>query len=119
VVREGDSGNEAFAIVSGRCAVSVMSGGKRKVLRELGPGEVFGEAAVFSDEPRTATVEALEPLEVRVVTGETLSQTLGLQTWAGAFVRALADRFRDADRRARDRGADDDARRERAESQDG
>jgi CRP-like cAMP-binding protein len=63
---------------------------------------VFGETAVFSDELRSATVEALEPLEVRVVTGKTLSQTLGLQTWAGAFVKALADRFREADRRSRE-----------------
>ena len=101
VVREGDKGNEAFAIVTGRCAVTAMSEGKRIVLRELGPGDVFGETAVFSDEPRSATVEALEPLEVRVVTGATLSQTLGLTTWAGAFVKALADRFREADRKAR------------------
>ncbi len=102
VVREGESGDEAFAIVTGRCAVTVMSEGKRVVLRELGPGDVFGETAVFSDVPRSATVEALEPLEVRVVTGKTLSQTLGLQTWAGAFVKALADRFREADRRSRE-----------------
>jgi serine/threonine-protein kinase len=102
VLREGEPGDEAFAIVSGRCLVTAMSEGRRVVLRELGPGDVFGETAVFSDEPRSATVEAIEPLEVRVVTGETLSQTLGLQTWAGAFVKALAERFRDADRRARE-----------------
>lgn len=102
VIREGEPGHEAFVIVSGRCAVTAMNDGKRVVLRELGPGDVFGETAVFSDEPRTATVEATETLVVRVVTEETLSQTLGLQTWAGEFVRTLADRFREADRRARE-----------------
>ena len=101
VIREGEPGDEAFVIVSGRCVVTAMSEGKRVVLRELGPGDVFGETAVFSDEPRSATVEATETLVVRVVTGETLSQTLGLQTWAGEFIKALADRFREADRRAR------------------
>jgi serine/threonine-protein kinase len=101
VVREGEPGNEAFVIVSGRCLVTAMSGGKKVVLRELGPGDVFGETAVFSEEPRSATVEATEALEVRVVTGETLSQSLGLQTWTGEFVKALAERFREADRRAR------------------
>ena len=101
VIREGERGDEAFVIVSGRCQVTAMKDGRRIVLRELGPGDVFGETAVFSEEPRSATVEATEALEVRVVTGETLSVNLGLQTWAGEFIKALAERFREADRRAR------------------
>ena len=104
VIREGEPGDEAFVIVSGRCVVTAMSEGKRLILRELGPGDVFGETAVFSDEPRSATVETTQTMVVRVVTGETLSQTLGLQTWAGEFVKALADRFREADRRSRHLG---------------
>ena len=101
VIREGERGDEAFAIVTGRCVVTSVKDGKRVVLRELGPGDVFGETAIFSDEPRSATVEASETLVVRVVTGATLSQALGLQTWTGAFIKALADRFREADRRSR------------------
>ena len=104
VIREGEPGDEAFVIVSGKCVVTATSEGGRVVLRELGPGDVFGETAVFSDEPRSATVEATEPLEVRVVTGETLSDSLGLQTWTGEFVKALAERFREADRRNRQKG---------------
>jgi hypothetical protein len=102
VVKEGDPGDEAFAIVSGKCVVTTMIDGKRVVLRTLGRGDVFGETAVFSDEPRSATVEATEKLVVRVVTGETLSQSLGLDSWTGEFVKALADRFREADKRARE-----------------
>jgi serine/threonine-protein kinase len=101
VVREGEPGDEAFVIVSGRCQVTATNEGKRVVLRELGPGDVFGETAVFSAEPRSATVEATETLVVRVVNRETLSQTLGLQTWAGEFVKTLAERFREADQRTR------------------
>jgi hypothetical protein len=55
--------------------------------------------AVF---PARSAVEATETLVVRVVTGETLSQSLGLDSWTGEFVKALADRFREADRRARE-----------------
>lgn len=102
VVREGDMGNEAFVVVSGRCAVTTTHDGKPMLLRELGPGDVFGEASVFSHEPRSATVEALEPLVVRVVTGETLSQALGLQSWTGAFVSSLATRFIETSKRLRD-----------------
>ncbi|MEO8500452.1 MAG: protein kinase [Vicinamibacteria bacterium] len=104
VIKEGEPGDEAFVIVSGKCLVTATSGGKRVVLRELGPGDVFGETAVFSDEPRSATVEAAERTELRVVTGETLSLSLGLETWTGEFVKALAERFREADRRNRQKG---------------
>ena len=104
VIREGEPGDEAFVIVSGKCVVTATTEGGRVVLRELGPGDVFGETAVLSDEPRSATVEATEPLEVRVVTGETLSDSLGLQTWTGEFVKSLAERFREADRRNRQKG---------------
>ncbi|MEO6403272.1 MAG: protein kinase [Vicinamibacteria bacterium] len=101
IIREGETGDEAFVIVSGRCVVTSTRDGQRVVLRELGPGDVFGETAVFLAELRSATVEATEKVVVRVVSGESLSQSLGLQTWAGEFIKALADRFREADRRAR------------------
>ena len=104
IVREGDPAEEAFVIVSGHCTVTSTSHGKRVVLRELGPGDVFGETAIFSDEPRSATVETKGPVVVRVVTRETLTQSLGLQTWTAEFIKTLAERFREADRRARDLG---------------
>ena len=113
VVTEGDEGREAYVISAGRCMAFKSIDGHKVVLREMGPGEVFGETAVFSAKPRTASVEALEPLTLIVVTRDSISESLGLNTWMGAFVRALADRFRDLDekltqhervRRASERG---------------
>jgi serine/threonine-protein kinase len=113
VVREGDEGREAYVISAGRCIAFKSIDGHKVVLREMGPGDVFGETAVFSAKPRTASVEALEPLTVIVVTRDSIAESLGLNTWMGAFVRALADRFRDLDeklaqhervRRASERG---------------
>jgi CRP-like cAMP-binding protein len=94
--REGDVGSEAYVIAQGRC-VAHRTGpdGARQVLREMGPGAVFGEMAVISDVLRTATVEALEPVLVQVVSKDLLEDELGLDAWVGAFVRALAQRFRD------------------------
>lgn len=103
VVREGDPGDEAFVVVSGRCRVFTSVDGERRVLRELGPGDLFGETAVVSDQPRTASVEAVDEVVVRVVTRDLLTQSLGLDTWAGSFVRTLAERFSETDRRARSR----------------
>ena len=62
---------------------------------------MFGETAVISDKPRTASVKALTDVVLLVVTRDLLSSSLGLNSWMGAFVKALADRFREADERLR------------------
>jgi serine/threonine-protein kinase len=67
----------------------------------MGPSEVFGETAVFSEKPRSASVKALTDVVLLVVTRDVLSSALGLNSWMGAFVKALADRFRDVDERLR------------------
>lgn len=91
IVTEGERGDEAFVLRSGRVRVTSRAAG---VLRELGPGEVFGELAILSRHGvRTSTVEALTDLEVLVVTREVLREELGLNTWIGAFVSSLAARF--------------------------
>ncbi len=107
VITEGERGREAYVIVSGRCVAYKLRAGERVVLREMGPGDVFGETAVFTAQPRSATVEALETLTVKVVTEETLNESVGLDRWMGAFVRTLAQRFREVDERLRIRELDD------------
>ena len=103
VIVEGQEGTAAYVVVSGRCVVYKMRDGERVVLREMGPGSVFGETAVFTSRPCSATVEALDELTVKVVTRESLAESLGLDTWMGAFVRTLAERFREVDERLRAR----------------
>jgi hypothetical protein len=97
VVLEGEVGNHAYVIRQGRAVAYKTIGEERIVLREMGPGDAFGEMALLADTVRTATVEALEPLAVHVVDRESLNQGLGLDSWTGAVVRALAERFRDID----------------------
>ncbi|MCP4662171.1 MAG: protein kinase, partial [bacterium] len=77
IVSEGEDGDAAYIIVEGRCAAVRERGSKKVVLRELGPGDVFGETAVFSAARRTATVEALDEVTVTVVTRETLAAGVG------------------------------------------
>ena len=101
VISEGQEGLAAYVIVSGRCVAYKVLDGERVVLREMGPGDVFGETAVITERPTSATVEAIEPLKVKVVTRDALTEALGLHTWMGAFVRSLAERFRETDARLR------------------
>jgi serine/threonine protein kinase len=99
IVIEGEPGDSAFIIVRGTCVVYKIVEGERVVLRRLGPGSVFGETAVLSGGIRTATVEAEDEVVVKVVSRRLLEQNLGIDTPFGAFVGALADRFREADSR--------------------
>ncbi|WP_028660388.1 cyclic nucleotide-binding domain-containing protein [Nocardioides insulae] len=63
VIREGETGEDFYIVVSGHAAV--LMGGEH--IRELGPGDFFGELALLRDVPRTATVRATSELEVDVL----------------------------------------------------
>ena len=58
LTREGDRGNEFFVLLDG--AAEVHQGGKK--VRMLGPGDFFGEIALVSRSPRTATVTTTTPV---------------------------------------------------------
>ena len=70
----------------------------------MGPGDVFGEMALLLDEPRAASVQAVDPVTLLVLDRATLSEGLGVEGWTGALVRALAQRFRDLEQRVRSSG---------------
>jgi serine/threonine protein kinase len=99
IVVEGEPGDCAYIIVRGTCVAFKTVEGQRVVLRKLGAGAVFGEAAVLSGGTRTATVEAEDEVTVKVVPRQLLEDNLGLNTGFGQFVVALADRFRELDGR--------------------
>ncbi len=99
IVTEGEAGDAAYVILEGYCVAHRRDGESDIELRVMGPGEVFGETAVFSDKPRTASVKARTDAVLLRVTGDVLAKAVGLNSWMGSFVRALADRFREADQR--------------------
>jgi Cyclic nucleotide-binding domain len=68
VFRQGDQGDFVYTIVSGEVEV-IREDPERgeTVLARLGPGEYFGEMALVSDAPRTATVRTVTPVEAVVM----------------------------------------------------
>ncbi len=101
IISEGEEAGAAYILTAGRCLVSKEIGGRKNEMRELGPGDVFGEMAIFSAQRRTATVEALDDVTVMVVERQALSSGLELNSWMGRFVKAMADRFLEVDNKLR------------------
>ena len=93
IIRDGDEGEKAYMLVRGRCLAYKEIDGKRKKLHEMNPGDVFGEVAAFSSRIRTANVEALEDVEVKVIDKNVLDQEFGFGSWINRVLKALATRF--------------------------
>ena len=100
LIREGQTGDAAYILVSGRCEVSKQVEGQRKALRTLGPGDVFGETAILAEGKRTASVMALTEVVAVIVTADALDREVdAMKPWMGSFIRALAQRFSDVEER--------------------
>jgi serine/threonine-protein kinase len=104
IIQEGDVGDQAYMIVNGKCRAFRKLGDETETLGTMGPGDVFGEMALLLDEPRAASVEALERTSVMVLDKATMTEGLGFGGWTGTLVRALAQRFRNLEQHARDAG---------------
>jgi CRP/FNR family transcriptional regulator len=61
-----------YAIQEGQVAVLREQGGQEVLLMVLGPGEFFGEMAIFERQPRSATVRALSQVRLLTVDKENL-----------------------------------------------
>ena len=90
LTREGDAGREFFVLLDGS---AVVRRGGRKV-NTLGPGDFFGEIALVSRSPRTATVTTTAPSRVLVITGGSFRALLDHSPRIQLRVlEALADRL--------------------------
>jgi len=91
VIREGEPGDAAYIVVSGRLAV--FKHGKQ--IGELAKGDYFGEIALIQDSVRTATVRCLTPCELTVLAGDDFqSLSVGSSSMAKAIRQQAEERFK-------------------------
>jgi CRP/FNR family transcriptional regulator len=77
VFREGDESDTCYVVRSGHVrAVREHQDGRSITLARFGPGDIFGELAMFDNERRSATVEALERAEVIAILGGDMRRLL-------------------------------------------
>ena len=101
ILNEGDPPDAAYIVTRGRCEAYKTVAGERRALREMGPGDVFGEMALLSSRPRSASVVALEDVTAIVVTREALAREVHSESWLLPLLKTLSiERFPGA-RRAR------------------
>jgi CRP/FNR family cyclic AMP-dependent transcriptional regulator len=101
VIVEGDPTDSLYIVISGRMRVLMSDAdGKEVILAILGPGEFFGEMGLIDDNPRSATVVAVEPCELIVITKHDFKGILAENfEMAMTVMRGLVRRLREADRK--------------------
>jgi CRP/FNR family transcriptional regulator/CRP/FNR family cyclic AMP-dependent transcriptional regulator len=101
VIRMGDPGSTLHIIRSGRLNVLLESqGAEPLILASLGPGEFFGELALFDQGPRSATVVATEDAETfSLGRADILEIVNRYPEVALAFLASISARLRTADNR--------------------
>lgn len=98
VVREGEAGTEAYMLLQGTALVTRQRDDTRVVLGVSQRGDIVGEMALISDEPRSATVQALEPVAATVLTKDMLDHHLRrLPPYIREILNALTHRLHDMD----------------------
>ena len=76
VIRQGEPAGPMYIVEAGRLRVFVEEYGGRRYLRYLRRGDFFGELSLFKREPRTSTVEAVEPCRLLRLNEATFRQLL-------------------------------------------
>lgn len=99
VFRQGEPGGSVYVIRAGRVRVLKTANGRDRMITTLGPGDFFGEMAVVTGRPRTATVEVVEDAELLKVPASKLQEMVsGTGEVAIRLIRHLADRLEHANR---------------------
>jgi CRP/FNR family transcriptional regulator len=101
VFREGDDSDTCYVVHAGHArALREHPDGRQITLATFGPGDIFGELAMFDDERRSATVEAADQLDVLGILGGDMRRLLRRHPdMAVKLVISLGRRLRAANER--------------------
>ncbi len=90
IIRQGDPGDRYYVLASGSVAVDVDG----RHVHDQGPGEGFGEIALLRNVPRTATVRAIDDVELYSLGSEPfLAALTGVPASRAAAERVVRERL--------------------------
>jgi CRP/FNR family transcriptional regulator len=102
VFREGDQSDTCYVVKHGHArAIREHADGRTITLANFGPGDIFGELAMFEDEKRSATIETLDAVEAVAILGADMRRLMrehpgiavGVVVSLGRRLRAANDRL--------------------------
>jgi CRP-like cAMP-binding protein len=89
---QGGRGEECFVIAAGNAVVAIDG----RTVATVGPGDCVGEMSLLDGGPRTATVTALTPMTLYVLSSVEFRSLLDTTSVARKIMTSLTRRFRDA-----------------------
>lgn len=101
VVHAGDRTDYVYFVLTGTLKVLVSDeDGREVILTMLGQGELFGEMGVFDEQPRSASVVAVSPVDLVVIAKSDFRRMMQENfDIAWRIMSNLAERLRTADRK--------------------
>ena len=101
IFREGDTSDTCYVVGGGHArAIREHPDGRQLTLAHFGPGDIFGELAMFGDEARSATVETLDQVDAVAILGADFRRLLKEHPdIAVKLVVSLGRRLREANER--------------------
>ena len=101
ILREGDPGDTCYVLRAGQARVTRQhADGRTITLTNVGPGEIFGELAMFGGEVRSATVEAVDDVRAVAILAGDLKRLLNEHPEiAVKLLSALGAKLREANAR--------------------
>lgn len=96
-IREGEQDNHLFVLLSGRAGIYKRSMDVQKMIKELGPGECFGEMSLIDCRSRSASVKAITHCRLLRLDGDQIIQLPDTSTKLFRNIaRLLSQRLRHA-----------------------
>ncbi len=101
IFREGDASDTCYVVRTGHArAIREHTDGRTITLAHFGPGDIFGELAMFDDERRSATVDTLDDVDAIAIAGGDMRRLLREHPDISVkLVIALGRRLREANER--------------------
>lgn len=98
ILRQGETGNDAYFVLSGRVVVKREEHGRFRITRSVGPGEQFGETSALAREPRTATATAEEPALILRLPADSLRKLMQVPQMGRIIRSRMSERLMITDR---------------------
>ncbi len=92
IVRQGELRHHFYVILEGEITTSVRdkAGEDEVVVARLGRGEHFGETALYTDQPYSATCRAETPVELLALDEPTFDRLVASSTWMAHYVEQVS-----------------------------